>query len=519
MKRMIWVSLIAFGIHCTVVQCQSSQRGTNSRSQAELAAILNKAGKFPVEYNAALTFSALDNAPTLLTRTQQIHKLSNLLQNAPSAHYPSSLFYGGRNSSAGVALASEEGLYLHLLRADQLDIEMEAVERLSKLDPKQAVEAFQEIRLPNAPTPCEVSGVPNYEAYYIELVKLSALPPEVLHTTRQAFFTEAADRLDSASALAGYLRTVPSVHLDSLTWASVGAKVSRSLDGLHPTDRELAALDRDGELHDSVAALLSRLHENGIDTTELLQAYRRFLVKGLGGESCTDFSLDRSLVRQGFERLRTTGQARQNVRPLEETEISGTPDRGAKENMIQFDDKLRPPMQKLMALSDANRVKRYKDHDSTEIQPEDQDVEEIVRLSRSDYDNGKDCEVCRFINRQETLSTLLDLLPGGSASRSVIKEEIRSLEFSPLEDDNPPAWLFIFQQTLSIARAPDEASRKALERTVSKGDNLVLPPSGDAESIRSGFANSSDPLIHLFGRAEILLKPPYKPFGPPESAP
>ena len=516
MAKRFWRGLLIAVIAYAQSQGQVNQLpgGYNTRSSSGLNDVLDDARRVPVEYDATILFLALDNVPFSLPKAERIRRLSDLLHYASSAYYPNRTVYGGNGNNAGQILTVEEELYLNTLRVDRLDIETSAIERLSKLAPEQAVAAFQDIQLPHAPTPCELSGVPTYEAYYTTLQHIAALPRAVLPAAGDSFIAEAADRLASPSALAGYLQMIQSLQADTPTWTLIGGKLARSFEGAQPTDRELAALDRHGELSTSLSTILLKLRASGTEAADLLQAYRDFLVRGLNGKKCSDFSLNRDEVRKEFENLRTAASARQVVRAIDAHEIVGTLGTAAKDDAVPFDERLRPAMQRLSALSEANRVRQYVDHESEPLQPDDQDIQEVRRISQEDYNNEDLCQLCRFLARQETLTTLISTLPKGEALQSALHEEIGFLQSSAVQQTNPGAWLFVYEHIISTARVPDRATAQTVSYAISKGITVPLPPSPEVDVIRSGLAASSDPLIRLLWRAEILIKPPYKTFAP-----
>ncbi|RRA49345.1 hypothetical protein [Acidipila sp. EB88] len=365
----------------------------------------------PVEYQASLTFEVLDNEPNIVSSQQRIAWLLDLIQGAHAAHYPAMLSYGGPRS--GTQFALEEALYLKALHVDSVSIEAESIDRLIPLDRDRAMQAFLSMQLPQSSTSCSDSSTPNYTPYFNTLQRLASLPGSSSDAMPRALLVDAAGRLSSPSAISGYLSILKDVHLESSEWSLVSGRVEQSMALLHPSDRELSALDRRGELSSSLAEVLAKLGDKRQSAVELLQAYRGFLARGLGSEQCSDFSLDRSAIISEFDALRKKAAVTEQVHALEMRDLLGSPSNAAPARKIPFDERLRAPMQKLFALSASNQQKQYVAHDPDLTQPDSQDVTTILGIAQANYEKEDSCAECRFLSKQETLSTLMTLLPQG----------------------------------------------------------------------------------------------------------
>ncbi|RRA49346.1 hypothetical protein [Acidipila sp. EB88] len=84
------------------------------------------------------------------------------------------------------------------------------------------------------------------------------------------------------------------------------------------------------------------------------------------------------------------------------------------------------------------------------------------------------------------------------------------IQFNPLQETNPGAWLFIFEQMLNTARIPDAASTKQLEKAAAAGQKLILTPTEDASFIRDSLSTSPSPVVRSFWRVENLVRIPYQ---------
>ncbi len=471
----------------------------------ELSSLLDETAHLPVEYQAAILFSALDHAPALLTPAQKQRRLLDLAERASTAHFASNFFYGGPFPSQNSPLIHEESLAVAGSHADQLEIELGVVHRLLALHSSEpALALFQSIRLPAAPVSCEQAAVPLYGPYFTTWSEFGPTLP----------LPEAVSAINSPGALLGYLDALQSAQLDREAWTALAGSLARAIDALSPTDRELNALDRWEILTKAVSAVLTRLDAERVPAAQLLASYRSFLTRGLGGETCADASLDRAKVIDRFNSLRAI--AKTDVPAIEPRELKGTPGRSAKIDVVPFDDDLREAGLRLFTLSDGNRNRHYRDH-APDLQPDPSDVRFLLDRARLDYSGSQACALCRFVEYRSMLDTLYIVLPSGPSSRAVIDDYVRFIQLNPVEEQDPALWLPFVMGLFNTSRPADAAAEKALEARALKGGNLLYIPSGDAGYIRTQLARSPDPILHALWRAEVLIRPPYEAFLPPET--
>ena len=93
---------------------------TSPATRKEIRSLLEESGRFPVEYQAAITFMVIDHTSTTLSSLQKERFLENLFSRAPNARYQSGLLYGGAEEQS---LAHQSTVELHYSRLDRLDIQ------------------------------------------------------------------------------------------------------------------------------------------------------------------------------------------------------------------------------------------------------------------------------------------------------------------------------------------------------------------------------------------------------------
>ena len=325
---------------------------------------------------------------------------------------------------------------------------------------------------------------------------------------------DAVNLITSPSALQAYVRQLGTYPGTPEDWSTMGARLTRSVDALRPTDRELTAIERDGDFTSSLSAVVQKMRIAGADVIPLIESVKSFFIRGMSGEMCSDSTLDRVQYKATFDQLISNAGARGKVKGFALAEIRGKIGAKADDPKVPFDEGISAEFSRLAALSDANKVRNYVADDHASIQPDEDDISEIFHREQADYANERNCELCRFEQRQGVLSTLLELLPAGSSLGRTVQEELDFLSFSSIQQRSPASWYVAFQPLLAISRKADESTRKLLKRSFTEARGPILLPSEDAPRIMRIISSASDPLIQLFWVAEAWIKPSYQPFPP-----
>ncbi len=505
MVRHLPATLALFLLPAIPAPAQSHANQSPTATRRSTVNLIERSEHFPVEYQASLLFMTLDHAPKALTQAQRVRFLGKVFDRSVEAKFPSGIFYGGKSP---YSLAHQDELDLASSHLDALDIMTEVVRRFLDTRPARAQELFQKIALPRATVSCSDAAVPNEEQYFATWKQLAMSTDGDLDS-----YLEAGRRIKTGSDLEGYLHSLADVALTREQWQRVGAGLESAISLLTMPDREVFALQSDGDLAQELRVVLGKLQAQKIDVRPLLASYRLALTRSLTGQACTDASVDRAQAAASFNSLATSFGGELELKLTAQELAPRLPGTAAQDQEIPLDKNIIPLMQRFVAISDANTVQEYKDHQAPELEPEAGDIGSVLAIIHTSEVFKDACEVCRFQGKQGMYSVMLNLLPAGEGLKQVVHEEVDLLANSPVEEDNPPAWLLVFNQMMNTARAAAKTDRQDLEKRVANGSNIVLAPSPEAAEIRQAIAEAKDPLMQLYWEAETRLQPKYELFG------
>jgi hypothetical protein len=256
----------------------------------ELEALVDRARAAPAEF-AADALLRLAELPQWKPESRRA-LIEEAFRRAAGAQY--SL----KQRAASLRFRTGPAAFLNKAFAQDLDrdsLQCRAVRALLPLDRKQARELFREIPRPRLrPATCDNALVYDVSAYYATLAELAAsafTPAEAAEDEPFKLLSAYLQGLQSpveAGPVAHLLAIVPlkPEQLGGLVMSFAGA-----LKELAGDDRSFSfTVSRSGRTGEQIGELAARCTKLDISAIPLIEAYRAYLVRHMGGERCADSS-------------------------------------------------------------------------------------------------------------------------------------------------------------------------------------------------------------------------------------
>jgi hypothetical protein len=489
------------------------QASDKSPSVKSLDALLDRVSGLPAEYKADLTFAVIDANPSSLSAARKRALLDDVFHSAVGAHFPYYLVdtahhHQGRAPSVSYLMGSA----LFTLHSDSLDIQTRAIERALPLVPQFATHLFEELNVSEVRASCKDPAVVDLSAFYNTAAKIieDKRIKTVFKQEKDIYLQSLTSGMRVPAQIAPLANLIAHASRSPEQLGQVEMAFVSSLGTITASDREISAAEKwDHTLTSAIGSLSTRLAQSGISSEPLIAAYRGFLVRSLTPERCADNSLDRAEIAKAFNTLLLNKTPESsNMSPLSDNQLSpkSTGDT-ASDEIVPFNEQLAPQLARISAAHEVRVAEQYRLGQSPTVEPEDSDVEDVVRYVTSQEPSGAECPVCDFGSKNSLLMHTIELLPAGHQLERLINAEVEYMSFNAIEKDNPTAWLFYFNKLINISRKTTDKDAVALTAQAQKGQQPWWLPSPEASVIRDSLRKSSDPIIATYMSAEDLLHP------------
>jgi hypothetical protein len=443
------------------------------RLPRDVRQVLDLASSAPPEFeaNAILRLLEAGKVPDPAARRALIEQAFQLASRAQHP-YPLVPVRGtGVDTRSGFLSGA---LKLHL---DALSLETRAVHLMLGIDGNEARELVARMARPSPnPDTCDDTLAPDLSAYYEMLGWLA----------RDGFSAAARKKEDPLRFMMAQLDGMVSpaelpaaaAMLASTTWSASQLQI---LLGIYVS--KLGSLPRDPRvfgyelmnLEQGITALASRCREEGIDTAELSQAYRHFLVANFTGTVCSGGMVVSRLIGGGADPPTIFGPAiRGDLPPLSPDEMkpakveSATkPDRywqsGEAKQIYRDCLALRAgPDGRFLTPAERNTVS-WK-----------QQLSDFLNSLADWHSSDEDSESDYYQQKAIVYEALLDLAPPGDLRDRIVQDYVDFLVNANLQQDDPVAWYWNARSTLDRLKASAPAEAQQLAAAYRASGSVIL---------------------------------------------
>lgn len=479
--------------------------------QKRLGVLLNRVASLPPEYKADLGFTILDAAATSLSPAQRRSLLDDIFHSAVRCHYP----FGLKQASSPDLLAS----LLDNSKLDSLEIQSRVVERVLPLTPQFAGQLFEEMKVKEVRAFCTDANVENVAPFYLTVAKIieDRRITTVFGEDKESYLLSLVTNMNIPVEIAPVANLISKVPLAPDQLGQFEGTFDSALNRITASDREMTAVEDDGNLTHAIDLLSSKFAQAGVYPGRLFAAYRSFLVRSLTHDSCSDRSLDRATVARSFNTLIPHSLASSpDLAPLSAAQLkpqsSGD---SAPRQTVDNDETLMTKLYRIAAAQAAASTETYRNGQPGTQVPDSSDVDDVIQYALSLQPSAGECPVCDFEAKGALLTVLLQLLPPGSELEKAVYADLDFLSLNDMQKDNPVAWLHVFEKLINAGRKMDEQTENTLTTRAKK---RTLPPletpSAAAPEIRAMLHRSTDPIISTYTLTDDLLRLPYRVYEP-----
>lgn len=487
-----------------------------SPTEKSMTALLDRVSSLPVEYKADLTFAIIDANPSSLSSARKRALLDDVFHSAASAHYAYYMMDTAHHHQGTAPSVSHlMGNALFTLHSDTLEIQTRAIERALPLAPQFAAHLFEELNLGEVRASCKDPAVVDLSAFYTTAAKIieDKRIKTVFKQDKAIYLQNLASSMRVPAQISPLANLITHASLSSEQLGQVEMAFVSSLSTITASDREMSAAEKwDHSLTNTIESLSAKLTQSGISSEPLIVVYRGFLVRSLTPERCADNSLDRAEMAKSFSTLLPSkAPETSDMSPLSGTQLNpkSTGDT-ASDEIVPFNEQLAPQLTRIASAHQARIAEGYRLGQPPTVEPEDSDIEDVVKYISSLEPGDAECSVCDFGSKNSLLMHTIELLPAGHQLERLINAEVDYMSFNAMQKDNPTAWLFYFKLFVNISRKTTDKDTVALTAQAKNGQQPWWLPSPEASVIRNSLRKSSDPIIATYMSTEDLLHPPYE---------
>lgn len=508
-KLILVLQLLLFA---TVGLAQESAPGRTVNStpeQKRIGVLLDRVSSLPPEYKADLGFTILD--ATSLSPAQQRSLLDEIFHSAARAHYS----YGLTQAAAQI----HSDLVASLIdnsKLDSLEIQARTIERALSFEPRFASQLFEEMKLKEDRASCADANVEDASPFYHTAAKIIEDKgiTTIFGEDKASYLLSLVAAMKIPAEIAPLAELIAGASLTADQLGQIEGAFDSALNKITASDREMTAVEEDGNLTHAIGLLSSKFAQSGVYSGRLLAAYRSFLIRSLTPGRCSDYSLNRATIARSFNALihhslaTSPDLALLSAAQLESQSQGASAPRPVGPGAAPIMTKL----SRIAAAQTEASTEVYRNGQSSTIVPESLDVDDVIKYAMSPQPAADDsCPVCRFAAKGALLTVLVQLLPPGSELERVVYADVDYLSQNDMQKDDPVAWLHLFKKLINAGRKMNNETKNALTARARKGTLVPLDiPSAAAPEIREILRGSTDPIISTYMLADDLLHLPYQ---------
>ncbi|HWR13596.1 MAG TPA: hypothetical protein VN577_02115 [Terriglobales bacterium] len=521
--------LTAAFLLCAFLPASAQERAAIAKpkpqASAEVRQLLLDADSLPIEYRADIQLDVLESNPNIPAKIAS-STLERLYQDARTAQYPFKLAdITGDHFSRSRKL--EQALTLSL---DTLSIQARVITIMFRVNPARARQMLQDLRIDVPSTGCESPTIPDIWPFYYIAAKVRTDASRKLMEIRAAsnLIDNQIATTTSSVQLAPLAILIFDTVKDPDELRRLTSLYSQKLRDMVATDRELGFIENASvaadpklqrrlrlvqtrtTLSNAIASLAARSPADG--TTELLNAYRAFLIGSGGQPACADITSDRNKIAATFNQLLSRFPSQANaVRAIGPEELrSKSSGKSAVVELIPNAAELsRGATYKLSELQRANAYPASEDGNPLAFDGWESDVNEALSHIGAAHEDST-CSACSFYQKQELLMVLFDLTPNGATRERVLDYLLAFMSQTSLRQDSRVEWLYKFKLLLNLSRTASAEDAKRLRNLQDEGKRLLFLPAEDKNQILDAIRRQNDVIMLQYLNADRVLKKKYE---------
>ncbi len=508
------VCLLGVVLGCLAAKAQdffSGAPGNAHPSQIQIASLLDQLGGLPAEYKADLGLNILEFNWSRIPAGRKLGALTAIFNAAPKMLYKANKKYAA--NQPGTSLAANDAAVLESMRIDTLDVQTRAVRLLLPDMPEKASDLFGQISLPARRPTCADPLVDDLTSYYetLALLMRDSRVKTIAGQPKADFFltvVRGANDLERIAPLVSIMSKLPFEGDDlRISTGYLAANIQQAV----ASDREEIALS--GPLLAGISELVHRMRDAQTPYAQLLKALRYGLTANLSRSYCPDVTAPRAVIASSFNSLLTPASPGfpERIDPSELTTLTAA--EPVVDPLLAIDDAtVGSAIRRIVFANQARQAENYNSSNPSMIEPESSDVDELLQFALSPVDEGVGCPLCQLGARGQIFLILQNALPAGRMLESWVNGEVDFLTSSPLEEEDPLAYLQILKNLIRFSRPVPAESRKTLSDQVRNGE-LPLYPVEEPEFVHKELRASANPVIRAYMTYEDVFLPAFVPFG------
>jgi len=461
------------------------------KKSAEIETFISYSQSVPAEFSADLLIQLVESGK-IKERKRRQDLLIEAFYTAAKAKQPLKLA-----ALPGSAVDSRLGYRANAFRLglDSLSLQCRAIKALLPMNKQMARHLFDEIKLKLDPLDCEDTLAYDVDCFFETTLAIAqtAFNSEETERGEHIYFVENyISRINSSNQIRPAVRVLVSLKTTELELARLGRAFSTALAKVPPDDRAFAAPWN--STMSSIDELVSKFNQQGLVSDEIIESYRAYLIKQLGGQRCAETdagkeqkTLETSLVIHFNERLRSL--AYKNISPILEDEIKPDRQEGNVRDVVYWTSakskNILSAMRRLRFRSPGNE---FDAQEKRSAQWESQ-LSQLMKELASWVPNDDKSEEDYFHQKSVIYSALINSIPADNQYDGLRDEVLRDfatlLSTSQLQKEKPAEWFL--------------HAKKLIERA-----NTAKSPERD--KLIALIYNSRSTVLHLYVQKEELLK-------------
>jgi len=448
---------------------------------AELESFINYAQSVPAEFSADLLLQVVESGAIKHSKRKQ-ELLVEAFHVAAKAKEPVKLA-----ALPGTAVDSRAGYRATALRLglDAVSLQTRAIKGLLLLDKQKARQLFDEVKVQTDPLNCEHTLAYDVDAFFttVETIAQTAFSAGEIARSEHVYFVENYIRkLNSSNQIRPVARTILTIKTTDLELANLGRVFSTALQKIPADDRSFSAPWN--STPGSMDELVARFNQRGLPSDDIVDSYRTYLIRQLGGSRCADGEtskeqqeLETQLVIHFNEKLRSSSYKR--IAPISEDEIKPAKREGrARDELFWTSAKSKSILSRVRKLRFSGAGKEFNDSDkqSTDWQSQlSQLLRELSSWNASDEKSEEDY----FHQKSVVYYALLKAIPADEQYEGVRDEALRDsatlLSSSPLQKEKPAEWFLHARVLIERVNNATPGERDKLTNLINSLRSTVLP--------------------------------------------
>lgn len=369
------------------------------------------------------------------------------------------------------------------LGLDALSLQGRAIKSMLLLDKQRARQLFSEVKLNLEPLTCEDTVGYDVDSFYATVQAIAQTGFDAEETSRgePVFFVETyIGKINSPNQIPPAVKTLLSLQATDLQLATLVRAFSSALQKIPADDRSFCAPSNSTLA--AIDELVDRLRQRELPSDEVIEAYRTYLIRQLGGSRCADTATkdQRALENQFIAHFngKLVSSAYKKIAPISEDEIKPEKRDGVAINEAYWKSaKARAILSHLKKLRFGSQSKELQEQDKQAAEWQSQLSQLLKDLEAWTAEDEKS-EEDYFHQKSVAYFALLKTIPANQQYEGVLDEALRDfaslLSSSPLQKEKPAEWFLHAKVLLERVKNARPGERDKLTNLIKSLRSTVL---------------------------------------------